>query len=190
MSPEVTAGLKELSRREGVTLFMTLLAAFQTLLHRYSGQEDIVVGSPVAGRNYAETEGLIGFFVNTLPLRAQLRGEPTFVELLQRVKEVCLGAYAHQDVPFEKLVEELQPERELSRSPLFQAMFMLQNTPRQELQLSGLKLSRVGGESTTAKFDLTLVLQENGDELHGSMEYSTDLFERLALRGCCATSKC
>ena len=177
LSPEVSAGLKELSRREGVTLFMTLLAAFQTLLHRYSGQEDIVVGLPVAGRNYAETEGLIGFFVNTLALRVKLGSDPTFVELLRRVKEVCLGAYAHQDVPFEKLVEELQPERDLSRSPLFQTMFVLQNVPQQQLQLSGLKLSEVGGENATAKFDLSLTLVEKGEELQGSLEYSTDLFE-------------
>ena len=176
---ELSAGLKELSRREGVTLFMTLLAAFQTLLHRYSGQKEIVVGSPVAGRNYAETEGLIGFFVNTLVLRSDLSQEPTFVELLRQVKQVCLGAYAHQDVPFEKLIEELQPERDLSRSPLFQAMFILQNVPQQqqELQLSGLKLGRVGGENSTAIFDLTLALQEKGDELKGALEYRTDLFD-------------
>ena len=151
LSPEVSAGLKELSRREGVTLFMTLLAAFQTLLHRYSGQEDIVVGSPVAGRNYRETEGLIGFFVNTLALRTDLSGEPTFVELLQRVKEVCLGAYAHQDVPFEKLVEELQPERDLSRSPLFQVMFGLQNVPQTAARLGELELAGgAGGERERA----------------------------------------
>src|SRR6185312_11698252 len=178
LSAEVSAGLKELSRREGVTLFMTLLAAYQTLLHRYSGQEDIVVGSAVAGRNYAETEGLIGFFVNTLALRTDLSGEPTFVELLGRVKQVCLGAYGHQDVPFEKLVEELQPERDPSRTPLFQTMFAMQNVPETELQLSGLKLGRVGGESATAKFDLLLGLQERGEGVEGSFEYSTDLFER------------
>ena len=183
LSAEVSAGLKELGRREGTTLFMTLLAAFQTLLHRYSGQDDIVVGSPVAGRNNAETEGLIGFFVNTLALRADLSGEPTFVELLKRVREVCLGAYAYQDVPFEKLVEELQPERDLSRSPLFQAMFILQNTPeQQELRLPGLKLGRVGGgETATAKFDLLLSLQESGEALQGALEYSTDLFDKARM---------
>ena len=175
---ELTAALKELSRREGVTLFMTLLAAFQTLLHRYSGQQDITVGSPVAGRNYRETEGLIGFFVNTLALRTHLSGAPTFVELLQRVKEMCLGAYAHQDVPFEKLVEELQPERDLSRSPLFQTVFVLQNAPPQDVRLAGVKLSRVAGDNATAKFDLSLVLQERGEELLGSLQYRTDLFEQ------------
>jgi surfactin family lipopeptide synthetase A len=181
LSPEVSAGLKELSRREGVTLFMTLLAAFQTLLYRYSGQQEIVVGTPVAGRNYRDTEGLIGFFVNTLALRTDLRGEPTFVELLQRVKEVCLGAYAHQDLPFEKLMEELQPERDLSRAPLFQTMFVLQNAPQQDLRLAGLKLSRVGAENATAKFDLTLVLQEKDEELSGSLQYQSDLFERTRI---------
>src|SRR5215207_2450242 len=144
---------------------MTLLAAFKTLLHRHSGQQEIVVGTVLAGRTYRETESLIGFFVNTLALRADLSGEPAFYELLQRVKEVCLGAYAHQDVPFEKLVEELQPERDLSRSPLFQTMFVLQNAAQQELRLPELKLSGIGGDSATAKFDLLLSLHEKGEEL-------------------------
>ena len=181
LSPELSEALKELSRREGATLFMTLLAAFQTLLHRYSGQDDIVVGSAVAGRNYAETEGLIGFFVNTLALRTDLSGEPTFVELLRRVKQVSLGAYAHQDVPFEKLVEELQPERDTSRTPLFQTMFALQNVPHEALHLPGLTLSWVGGESATAKFDLLMALQERGAALEGSLEYSTDLFDEARM---------
>src|SRR6185312_3655027 len=146
-------------------------------LHRYGGQEVITVGSPVAGRNYAETENLVGFFVNTLPLRVQLSGELPFVELLQRVKETCMGAYAHQDVPFEKLVEELQPKREGSRSPLYQATCMLHNPSWQQLRVSGLELSGAGGENPAAKFDLSLALQEKGEELLGSLVYSTDLFE-------------
>ncbi|MGH7931425.1 MAG: condensation domain-containing protein, partial [Candidatus Binatia bacterium] len=127
LSKELTEGLKALSRKERVSLFMTLLAAFQTLLHRYTGRDDIAVGSPIAGRNRAEIEGLIGFFINTLVLRADLSGNPTFRELLARVREAALGAYDHQDVPFEKLVQELHPERNLNQSPLFQVMFVLQN---------------------------------------------------------------
>ena len=123
---ELTGKLKELSRREGVTLFMTLLAAFQAQLHRYSGQEDIAVGSPIANRNREELEGMIGFFVNTLVMRTKLEGDPSFRELLGRVREVTLEAYGHQDVPFEKLVEELRPERDASRNPLFQVMMVLQ----------------------------------------------------------------
>ena len=131
---------------------MTLLAAFQTLLYRYSGQEEIVVGTDIAGRNRAEMEPLIGFFVNQLVLRTDLRGGPSFVELLQRVREVALGAYAHQELPFEKLVEELQPERDLSRSPLFQVKLVLQNAPAAEsLGLPGVQLSRVGGETASAR---------------------------------------
>jgi aspartate racemase len=139
-----------------VTLFMTLLAAFQTLLHRYTGQDDILVGSPIAGRTRTETEALIGFFVNTLVLRTSLHGNPSFRELLGRVREVALGAYAHQDLPFEKLVEELQPERRLNHSPLFQVMFALQSVPRYSLELSGLSLQTLAVDNGTAKFDLTL----------------------------------
>ena len=141
LAPKSGTDLAVLSRREGVTLFMTLLAAFEILLFRYSGQEDLVVGSPIAGRNRAETEDLIGFFVNTLPLRTRLSGNPAFRELLQRVKETALGAYAHQDLPFEKIVESVQPERSLSYSPIFQVMFALQNQPRAMFALPGLKIS-------------------------------------------------
>jgi len=177
LSETLTRALEALSRREGVTLFMTLLAGFQTLLYRYSGQEDIAVGTPIANRNRAETEELIGFFVNTLVLRCDLSGNPSVRELLQRVREVALGGYAHQDVPFEKLVEELQPERNLSHSPLFQVMFGLQNAAAGALELEGLSLSPLEIESGVTKFDLVLNLQETEQGLQGSLEYSTDLFD-------------
>ncbi|HEX6047361.1 MAG TPA: amino acid adenylation domain-containing protein [Pyrinomonadaceae bacterium] len=178
LSPALTTGLKGVAQREGATLFMTLLAAFQTLLSRYSGQDDIVVGTPIAGRNHAETENLIGFFINTLVLRTDLSRNPCFTELLRRVREVALGAYAHQEVPFEKLVEELQPERDMSRSPLFQVMMILQNTPLADvMKLDGLEATREGGESGTAKFDLMLSVSETSDgQLHTLWEYNTDLF--------------
>ncbi len=173
----LTAELKQLSNAEGVTLYMTLLAAFKILLWRYSGQNDVVVGTPIAGRNHLATEGLIGLFVNTLVLRTNLSGNPSFSELLDRVREVTLGAYAHQDLPFEKLVEELQPERDMSRSPLFQVLFVLQNAPAEILRLPGLEASEVTANTETAKFALTLGLSEVNGELHGSLQYSTDLFE-------------
>ena len=154
---------------------MTLLAAFQALLYRYTGQDDIVVGSPIANRNRTEIEGLIGFFVNTLVLRTDFSGNPTFKELLARVREMALGAYAHQDLPFEKLVEELQPERSLSHSPLFQVMFVLQNAPSTALTFEGLSVSPVRIEAETAKFDLTLSMSETEEGFRGSLEYSTDL---------------
>jgi non-ribosomal peptide synthetase component F len=179
--PPLVEALKALSQREGVTLYMTLLAAFQTLLARYTGQEDITVGSPIAGRTRAETEGLIGFFVNTLALRTDLSGNPSFRELLSRVREVALGAYMHQDLPFERLVEELQPERSLSHSPLFQVMLVLQNVPREMLQLSGLTLTPVVVDSSTAKFELTLSLAEEPSGLVALWEYNTDLFEAATI---------
>jgi amino acid adenylation domain-containing protein len=157
---------------------MTLLAAFQVLLARYTGQEDIVVGSPIAGRTRTELEDLIGFFVNTLLLRTDLAGDPTFRELLGRVREVTLDAHAHQDVPFERLVEELQPQRDLSRNPLFQVMFVLQNAPRRTEECAGLTLEEVRGVDTgTAKLDLTLYLEETEQGLAGECEYSMDLFD-------------
>ncbi|HEY9856592.1 MAG TPA: amino acid adenylation domain-containing protein, partial [Stenomitos sp.] len=177
LSKALADKLQDLSRKEGATLFMTLLAAFQTLLHRYSGQEDVVVGSPIANRNRAELEPLIGFFVNTLALRADLSENPTFRQLLGQVKETTLGAYAHQDVPFEKLVEALQPERNLSHTPIFQVMFVLQNNPRGTLQLPGVSLEMLASDSQTSKFDLTLSLSESPDALAGSIEYATDLFD-------------
>ncbi|HEY0602843.1 MAG TPA: amino acid adenylation domain-containing protein, partial [Herpetosiphonaceae bacterium] len=165
-----------LSQREGVTLFMTLLAAWQVLLDRYSGQHDIVVGTPIANRTQEETEHLIGFFVNTLVLRADLSGNPTFSDVLHRVREVCLGAYAHQDLPFEQVVDALQPERDLSRHPLFQVLFTLQNVPLVALELPSLVLNPLPIEYETTKFDLTLSMAEQEEGLVGSLEYTTDLF--------------
>ena len=177
LTKELTEGLKALSRKEGVTLFMTLLAAFRTLLYRYTKQEDIVVGSPIANRNRSEIEGLIGFFVNTLLLRTDCSGNPSFRELLGRVRKTALEAYEHQDLPFEKLVEELQSERSLSYSPLFQVMFVLQNAPSTTLSFEGLSVSplRVGAER--AKFDLTLSIHETPEGLSGALHYNTDLFD-------------
>ena len=177
ISSVVTERLKELSRGEGVTLFMTLLAAWQVLLSRYSGQEDIVVGIPIANRNRSEIEGLIGFFANTLALRGDLSGNPSFRELLTRVREVALSAYAHQDLPFEKLVEELRPERSLSHNPLFQVLFALQNTPALDQQIPGLKLRGVGAKVGTAKCDLALFMAEGPQGLMGRLEYNTDIFD-------------
>lgn len=178
----LSEALNALSRREGVSLFMTLLAAFQTLLHRYAGQDDIIVGSPIANRNRLEIEGLIGFFVNTLVLRTDLSGNPTFRELLGRVREVALGAYAHQDLPFEKLVEELQPERDLSYNPLFQVMFVLQNTRKLPLELVGMDVTPLKVEINTSMFDLTLYLTEGTAGLTATFEYNTDLFEADTIR--------
>ena len=181
LSPELSRSLRELSQREGATLFMTMLAAFQALLFRYTGQEDIVVGTSIAGRNRVEIESLIGFFVNTLALRTNLSGKPTFRELLARVREVALGAYAHQDLPFEKLVEELNPERDASRSPVFQVMFGMQNVPRETLTPSGLIITREQMPSGTAKFDITLFINETNTGLVCSLEYNTDLFEKATI---------
>ena len=173
----VSDRLKELSRRDGATLFATLLAAFHTLLGRYTGQDDIVVGSPIAGRTQAETEGLVGFFVNTLALRLVQSNDPTFRELLHRAREATLGAYAHQDLPFEKLVEELQPERDLRRTPVFQVAFAYQNFPTHKLELPGLTLQSEPAESGTAKFDLMLYMWQRSDGLRAVLEYNLDLFE-------------
>ncbi|RMF31802.1 MAG: amino acid adenylation domain-containing protein, partial [Chloroflexi bacterium] len=179
---ELTQAIKELCQREGVTLFMTLLAAFQTLLSRYSGQDDISVGVPIANRTRAELEGLIGFFVNTLVMRTKLDGNPTFRQVLKRVREVALGAYAHQDLPFEMLVEALQPERDMSHTPLFQVMFVLQNAPAEPLELPGLTLTPVEVDRGTATFDLTLSMTEGPEGLSGSLEYNTDLFDAATIR--------
>ncbi|MEH2068927.1 MAG: amino acid adenylation domain-containing protein [Nostoc sp.] len=176
LSFELTDRLVKLSQEQGCTLFMTLLVAYTTLLYRYTGQEDVLVGSPIANRDRLEVEGLIGFFVNTLVMRSNLAGNPTFSELLARVREVALGAYAHQDLPFEMLVEALQPERDLGHTPLFQVMFALQNAPMSQLELNGLSVSSFLIESKTAKFDLNLSMQNTPTGLVGVWEYNTDLF--------------
>jgi amino acid adenylation domain-containing protein len=177
IAPELKADLEALSRREGGTLFMTLLAAFKVLLWRYAGQHDVVVGSPIAGRSRPELEGLIGFFVNTVALRTGLAGDPTFVELLARVRETTLDAYAHQDLPFERLVEELQPERSLSRHPIFQVTFSLQAADMGAERVGPLRVSVDEGETQTTKFDITVGLHEQDGGLSGGMEYATDLFD-------------
>jgi amino acid adenylation domain-containing protein len=177
LAREPSEALEALAQREGCSLFMVLLAGYQALLARWSGQEDVVVGSPVAGRTRAEVEGLIGLFVNTLVLRTDVSGEPTFRELLGRVREVALGAYAHQDVPFEKLVEELRPERESRHSPLFQVLFVMENLPAREVALRELKLSPVEHEGVEAKLDLSLVLKRTPEGLRGIFLYDASLFE-------------
>ena len=175
---ELLRDLLSLGRAEGTTLFMTLMAAFQTLLHRYSRQDDLSVGTPVAGRTRVESEALIGFFINTLVIRARFDGDPTFRELLARVREAAVGAYAHQDVPFEKLVEELRPERDLARQPFFQVMFVLQNEPMQVVEPKTLTLRPQYVDTGLAKFDLTLQMTETAGGLDGLIEYNTDLFDR------------
>src|ERR1700728_2405336 len=183
LDSELTAQLQALCHREGVTLFMLLLAAFQLLLARYSGQQDIVVGSPIAGRTRAELEGLLGCFVNVLLLRTQVPGHLSFRQLLARVRETCLDAYAHQDVPFEKLVEELQPVRDLSRQPLFQVMFVLQNTPTPQLALPNLQWEAHQLTNTIAKFDLILELSETHQgTVDGHIEYNLSLFTEPTIR--------
>ncbi len=177
LSAELTESLRKISRTEGVTLFMALLSAFSVLLSRLSGQDDIVVGTPIANRTRVETESLIGFFVNTLVLRTKVEARESFRALLARVREVTLGAYSHQEVPFEKLVEELQPDRDLSHSPLFQVLFTLQNAPLSDLKLRELTLSWLKTDDETSKFDLMLELTDTQQGLIGRLEYSTDLFE-------------
>ncbi|ARU62831.1 hypothetical protein CBW65_19015 [Tumebacillus avium] len=181
LEQELLVALQELSRREGATLYMTLLAAFQTLLHRYSGETDIIVGSPVAGRNHPAVEKLIGFFVNTLVLRSDLQGNPRFTDLLSRVRVTALEALAHGDVPFERLVEELQPERSPGISPLCQVVFALQNVPMAEMELPGLTAAVTELDSGTAKFDLTVMMTEEQDGLLAQVEYSTDLFDDVTI---------
>ena len=174
--------LKALSQQEEVTLFMTLLAAFQTLLYRYTGQDDIIVGTPIAGRDRTETEPLIGVFINTLVLRTQIQGTITFRELLSRVREMALAAYKNQDVPFEKLVEELQPERDLSHTPLFQVLFQLRNVPNKIVKLQDLRFIDCQFDRGIAAFDLTLDIIDKTEGLFCQFEYNTNLFNKTTIQ--------
>ncbi|HEY0735728.1 MAG TPA: amino acid adenylation domain-containing protein, partial [Herpetosiphonaceae bacterium] len=182
LSPALSESLKALSQREDATLFMTLLAAFNVLLYRYSGQADLCVGTRIAGRSQVATERLIGFFLNALVLRADLSGNPSFRELLGHVRETALGAYAHQELPFEKLVQELRPERSLSHQPLFQVMFVLQNAPMPPLELPDLTLRPLKFGGGTAKLDLDFAMIEEADRLSGLLEYNTDIFSAATIR--------
>ncbi|HYW09200.1 MAG TPA: amino acid adenylation domain-containing protein, partial [Longimicrobium sp.] len=182
LPPEVGDALRLLGRRRGATLFMTLLAAYQAVLARCSGQDDVVVGTPIAGRTRWETEGLIGLFVNTLALRGDVSGDPTFAELLARVRETTLGAYAHQDLPFERLVEEVQPERSLHHHPVFQAFFVLQNTPDERPDLAGLRVERVETGEEAPKFDLALAAAETDKGVRCSLHYDAELFDAETAR--------
>ena len=181
LDEKLSRELKELGQREDATLFMTLLAAFQLLLHQYSGQEDIVVGSNIANRNRGAVEKLIGFFVNNIVLRTSLAGNPTFRELLARTRDVTLGAYAHQDVPFEMLLESIRPHRE-HLGPPFQVMFVLQNAPFPTVEVNGLRLSTLDSSTETSNFDLVLFMSETGRQLTGHMYYNTDLFAATTIR--------
>jgi amino acid adenylation domain-containing protein len=182
LGTELSGALGRLARERGATPFMVLLAAFHALLGRYAGQDDLAVGTPVANRTHAATEGLIGFFVNTLVLRGDLSGDPPFTELVGRARETALAAYAHQDLPFEKLVEELRPGRSLGHSPLFQVLLVLQNVPLGPLELPGLTLEPLEDDRPAAKFDLTLTLHQRapgrGEALAGTLEFRRDLFDR------------
>ena len=179
---DVADALRALAKQEGATLFMALLAAFKTLLARYGGQADLVVGTPVANRGRSETEGLVGFFANTLALRTDLSGDPTFREALGRVRETALGAYAHEEMPFERLVEALHPERSLSRNLVFQAMFLLDESPVRAFRLPGLELAPVEVDTGSSMFDLTLALETADDGLAGRFEYAAALFDASTIR--------
>jgi amino acid adenylation domain-containing protein len=177
LTQSLTASLKELGRQENATLFMVLLAAFKTLLYRYTGQTDVIVGSPIAGRNHPKLEYLIGVFINTLVLRTDLNDDPSFQEMIRRVREVALEAFANQDVPFEKLLEEIHPQRDLSRTPLFQVFFNMLNVGEDEVKFYGLKSEVISGADAESKFDLTLYVREHTGTLELILVYNRDLFE-------------
>jgi len=182
LPPDLAEGLRALTRHEGATLFMTMLAAYGILLRKYAGQDHIVVGTDLANRTSVETERLIGFFINLLPLRTDLSGDPTFRELLDRVRETSLGAYAHQDMPFDKLVEELQPARNLSYNPLVQVLFVMQNIPSPKLTAAGLRVAPLEAGVTHSKFDLAVFVSAKEQELGAYWVYSTELFEESTIR--------
>ncbi len=181
LDSELSTRIRQLAKEQGATVFMTLLAAFQTLLHRYSGQDEILVGSPIANRNRSETERLIGFFVNNLVLKSDFSDQPEFSTLLRRVRENTLNAYAHQDVPFEQIVDALITRREMSHSPLFQVMFVMQNLPQTQFELPGLTMRSAEEEAGSAKFDLSLVVTEGPDHFNFAFEFNTDLFDESTI---------
>ena len=182
LEPEVSEGVKRLTREEGATLFMSLLAAFEVMLYRYSGQQQICIGTPIANRTRPEVEKLIGFFVNTLVMKADLTARPSFRDLLRRVKHSALGAYTHQDLPFERLVEELEPDRSLSHTPMFQVMFTFQNGTGRELGLDGVNISNFELKVLQAKFDITMSMRDTGEGIIGILEYRKDLYEEETIR--------
>src|SRR4029077_16337945 len=195
LPPSLTEPLRAFSRDHGATLFMTLLAGFQALLHRHTGQTDISVGTPIANRNHGDVEKLIGFFINMLVLRTDLSGDPGFGDLVDRVRRTALGAYDHQSVPFAKLaqkrrparapvakvVEELRPERDLRHTPLFQVSFQVLNLPQSPLELPGITLHPLSFAARSAKFDLDLALTDAADRLSGVLDYNADLFDATTL---------
>ena len=179
---DLSSALQQMSQQHDTTLFMTLLAAFKVLLYRYTGQQDICVGTPIAGRQQQELEGLIGFFLNTLALRTNISSGSSFIDLLKQVKATTIEAFEHQEVPFEKVVDAVVKERDMSRTPLFQVMFILQNTPEvQQLKLGELQLSAQGLAHETAKFEITLSITETATGLVGTWEYNTDLYSRSTI---------
>ncbi|MCI5224411.1 MAG: non-ribosomal peptide synthetase, partial [Candidatus Electrothrix sp. AR4] len=177
VNQKLTKKLRKLGKEQGATLFMTLLTAFSVLLRRHSGQNDISIGTPVANRTHSQTEDMIGFFVNTLVLRTRFKDAISFTELLDQMRSTALGAYAHQDLPFEQLVDRLSPERSLNHNPLFQVMFILKNNKEAELRLPGVKIETLEQDSPETKFDLTLSINEEHDGLFLIWEYAADLFE-------------
>lgn len=181
IAQSLTESARAFSSNAGVTVFMTLLAAFKALLHRYSGQQDLIVGTDIANRNRVETEGLIGFFVNLLALRTDLSGDPSFGELVKRVQVVTTGAYAHQDVPFEQIVSALRPDRSVSKTPFVQSLFVMQNAPAPLIDLPGLRLELLPLYTETAEFELIVTLEETAGEIVGSFAYSSDLFDRSTI---------